>query len=228
MSDLDTAPLAKSHATVHGKRMAYHERGSGDALVFLHGNPTSSYLWRNVVPHVEDLGRVIVPDLIGHGDSDKLDETGPGSYRFVEHRHYLDGLLEQLDLDGPVVLHNGVLIKDARSGETTADLFLPPDLFAPAMEIMRGDAPPLVYVDQFFEGIDLYAEPRDRCHEFQAEYLESNPEVVKEVDSVSQPPSESVVMISSMADEVTLLKLCLLYTSPSPRDLSTSRMPSSA
>lgn len=116
-------------------------------------------------------------------------------------------LLEQLDLDGPVVLHNGVLIKDARSGETTADLFLPPDLFAPAMEIMRGDAPPLVYVDQFFDGIDLYAEPRDRCHAFQAEYLESNPAVVKEVDSVSQPPSESVVMISSMADDVTLLKL---------------------
>jgi len=72
--------------------------------VFLHGNPTSSYLWRNVVPHVEDLGRVIVPDLIGHGDSDKLDETGPGSYRFVEHRHYLDGLLEQLDLGDAVTL----------------------------------------------------------------------------------------------------------------------------
>lgn len=104
MSDLETAPLAKSHATVHGKRMAYHERGSGDAIVLLHGNPTSSYLWRNVVPHVEDLGRVIVPDLIGHGDSDKLDDTGPGSYRFVEHRRYLDALLDQLDLGDAVTL----------------------------------------------------------------------------------------------------------------------------
>ena len=104
MSDLETAPLAKSHATVHGKRMAYHERGSGDAIVLLHGNPTSSYLWRNVVPHVEDLGRVIVPDLIGHGDSDKLDDTGPGSYRFVEHRLYLDALLDQLDLGDAVTL----------------------------------------------------------------------------------------------------------------------------
>ena len=104
MRDLDTTPLAKSHATVHGKRMAYHERGSGDAIVFLHGNPTSSYLWRNVVPHVEDLGRVIVPDLIGQGDSDKLDDTGPDSYRFVEHRRYLDGLLEQLDLGDSVTL----------------------------------------------------------------------------------------------------------------------------
>ena len=104
MRDLDTTPLAKSHATVHGKRMAYHARGSGDAIVFLHGNPTSSYLWRNVVPHVEDLGRVIVPDLIGQGDSDKLDDTGPDSYRFVEHRRYLDGLLEQLDLGDSVTL----------------------------------------------------------------------------------------------------------------------------
>ena len=85
--------------------MAYHESGSGDrTIVFLHGNPTSSYLWRNVVPHVEDLGRVIVPDLIGHGDSDKLDDTGPDSYRFVEHRAYLDGLLTELDIGDAVTL----------------------------------------------------------------------------------------------------------------------------
>jgi haloalkane dehalogenase len=88
----------KKHALVDGKRMAYVETGSGDPLVFLHGNPTSSYLWRNIVPHVADQARCIVPDLIGHGDSDKLDDSGPGSYRFVEHRHYLDGLLDQLDL----------------------------------------------------------------------------------------------------------------------------------
>ncbi len=104
MSDFDSTPLHKSFATVNGKRMAYHERGSGDAIVFLHGNPTSSYLWRNIVPHVEHLGRVIVPDLIGQGDSDKLDDTGPGSYRFVEHREYLDGLLDELDIGGNVTL----------------------------------------------------------------------------------------------------------------------------
>lgn len=104
MRDIDTTPLSKSYVTVKGKQMAYHERGSGDAIVFLHGNPTSSYLWRNIVPHVEHLGRVIAPDLIGQGDSDKLDDTGPGSYRFVEHREFLDGLLDALDIGDAVTL----------------------------------------------------------------------------------------------------------------------------
>ncbi len=95
---MSTEPLSKQHATVRGRRMAYHEVGEGDPVVFLHGNPTSSYLWRDVVPHVSDRARCIVPDLIGQGDSDKLDDPGPGSYTFVEHREYLDGLLDQLDL----------------------------------------------------------------------------------------------------------------------------------
>ena len=110
MSDttIDPTPLTKSYAEVHGKQMAYHERGSGDAIVFLHGNPTSSYLWRNIVGHVEHLGRCIVVDLIGQGDSDKLDDTGPDSYTFVQHRHYLDGLLEALDIGDRVtfVIHD--------------------------------------------------------------------------------------------------------------------------
>ncbi|MCP9481366.1 haloalkane dehalogenase [Shimia sp. CNT1-13L.2] len=89
-------PLNKTFITVKGKRMAYAEMGEGDPILFLHGNPTSSYLWRNVVPHVADMGRVIVPDLIGMGDSEKLDNVGPESYRFVEHRAYLDALLEQV------------------------------------------------------------------------------------------------------------------------------------
>ena len=54
-------PLDKQTLTVHGLRMAYHERGEGDPIVLLHGNPTSSYLWRNVVPHLYDVGRCIVP-----------------------------------------------------------------------------------------------------------------------------------------------------------------------
>ena len=101
-------PLSKSYATVKGKQMAYHDSGSGDAVVFLHGNPTSSYLWRNIVPHVRPHARVVAPDLIGQGDSDKLDDTGPDSYRFVEHREYLDGLLDQLDLGDNItfVIHD--------------------------------------------------------------------------------------------------------------------------
>jgi len=66
--------------------MAYMEVGEGDPIVLLHGNPTSLYLWRNVLPHLQPLGRCIAPDLIGMGDSDKLPDGGPGSDRFVEHR----------------------------------------------------------------------------------------------------------------------------------------------
>ncbi len=101
---LNTAPLAKQKIKVFGQEMAYHVRGQGDPIVLLHGNPTSSYLWRNVVPHLERLGRCIVPDLIGMGDSQKLVDSGPGSYRFVEHRRYLDGLLESLDVRENVTL----------------------------------------------------------------------------------------------------------------------------
>lgn len=101
---MNPEPLTKSFAEVDGRRMAYHESGEGEPVVFLHGNPTSSYLWRNVVPHLSGRARCIVPDLIGMGDSDKLDDPGPGSYRFVEHRLYLDGLLEQLELGDHVTL----------------------------------------------------------------------------------------------------------------------------
>jgi len=101
-------PHTKQYVEVHGRKMAYIEVGSGDPIVFLHGNPTSSYLWRNVIPHLEKVGRCIAPDLIGMGDSQKLDDPGPDSYRFVEHRHYLDGLLDALGVDSNVtfVVHD--------------------------------------------------------------------------------------------------------------------------
>jgi haloalkane dehalogenase len=91
-------PYQKQRRRVLGREMAYVEVGDGDPIVLLHGNPTSSYLWRNVLPHLQPLGRCIAPDLIGMGDSDKLPDSGPGSYRFVEHRRYLDALLEVLDV----------------------------------------------------------------------------------------------------------------------------------
>lgn len=89
-------PYEKQNARVLGRNMAYIDTGSGDPIVFLHGNPTSSYLWRKVIPHLAPHGRCLAPDLIGMGDSDKLPDSGPGSYRFIEHRRYLDALLEQL------------------------------------------------------------------------------------------------------------------------------------
>ena len=81
---------------VDGVGMAYVEEGARDPIVFFHGNPTSSYLWRNVIPHLVPLGRCIAPDLVGMGDSDPLPGSGPGRYGFVEHRRYLDGLLEAI------------------------------------------------------------------------------------------------------------------------------------
>ena len=96
--------LEKKRVEVLDKQMAYVEVGHGDPIVFLHGNPTSSYLWRNVIPHLADRGRCVAPDLMGMGDSDKLDDSGPGSYRFVEHRKYLDAFFQAVGLTERVVL----------------------------------------------------------------------------------------------------------------------------
>ena len=94
----------KKYQAVHGKRMAYIDEGEGDPIVFLHGNPTSSFLWRNIMPHMEGKGRLIAPDLIGMGDSEKLDDSGPDRYTFVEHRKYLFELLSQLGVNSNVIL----------------------------------------------------------------------------------------------------------------------------
>ena len=91
-----TFPYQKLRLQVLGSGMAYAEVGSGDPLIFLHGNSSSSYLWRSIIPFVQDRGRCIAPDLIGMGDSDKLLESGPGAYTFSEHRRFLDSLLDQL------------------------------------------------------------------------------------------------------------------------------------
>ncbi len=104
MSISDKYPYEKKYQTVHGKKMAYLEHGEGDPIVFLHGNPTSSYLWRNVMPYMEGKGRLIAPDLIGMGDSEKLDNSGPDSYTVIEHCKYLFGLLERLGVNKSVTL----------------------------------------------------------------------------------------------------------------------------
>jgi haloalkane dehalogenase len=94
----------KKKVRVLGSQMAYVETGSGAPILFLHGNPTSSYLWRNVIPHLVGQGRCIAPDLIGMGDSDKLEPSGPDRYTFVEHRRYLDALLAELGVEEDVTL----------------------------------------------------------------------------------------------------------------------------
>ena len=100
-----TGAYAKKFVEVLGRRLAYHEVGSGDPVIFLHGNPTSSYLWRNVIPHVEGVARCVAPDLIGMGDSEKLPEDlGPERYRFTEHARFLDAFYETVGISDNVIL----------------------------------------------------------------------------------------------------------------------------
>ena len=83
-------PFKSNYVEVHGSKMHYVDEGSGDPILFLHGNPTSSYLWRNIIPHLTSLGRCIAPDLIGMGKSDKTDLE----YRFFDHVKYVEGFIE--------------------------------------------------------------------------------------------------------------------------------------
>ncbi len=100
-----TKPYAElKYRVVHGRRMAYIDEGAGDAIVFQHGQPASSYVWRNVMPHVEGLGRLIACDLIGMGGSEKLDPSGPDRYRYAEYRDFLFALWDALELGNRVVL----------------------------------------------------------------------------------------------------------------------------
>lgn len=93
-------PYRKRSVAVHGAHMAYVDEGRGDPMLFLHGNPTSSYLWRNVIPHLRELGRCIAPDLVGMGSSDKPDIA----YRFADHARYLAGFIDALGLERVVLV----------------------------------------------------------------------------------------------------------------------------
>jgi len=96
-------PFPHRYVDVHGSRMAYVDEGQGDPILFLHGNPSSSYLWRNIIPHVKGLGRAIAPDLIGMGRSDKPNID----YRFSDHARYLEGFIDALGLERiTLVIHD--------------------------------------------------------------------------------------------------------------------------
>ena len=94
-------PHPRKRASVLGTEMAYVDVGAGDPVVFLHGNPTSSYLWRNVIPHLSDRARCLAPDLVGMGDSGK---SSTGEYRFVDHAKHLDAWFDALALNRGVTL----------------------------------------------------------------------------------------------------------------------------
>ena len=95
----------RKRVAVLDSELAYVDVGSYDSIVFLHGNPTSSYLWRNVIPHVESMGRCLAPDLIGMGESGKEPN---GSYRFADHIRYIDAWLDAVDVGDRVtfVIHD--------------------------------------------------------------------------------------------------------------------------
>ena len=92
---------SRSRVSVLDIHMSYIDAGVGEPIVFLHGNPTSSYLWRNIIPHLEGSGRCLAPDLLGMGGTDK---SPTSSYRFIDHRRYLDAWFEAMDLEANVTL----------------------------------------------------------------------------------------------------------------------------
>ena len=101
----ETMPYKKKFISVNNKQIAYIEEGSGDPIILLHGNPTSSFLWRNVIPELVGSGRVIVPDLIGQGDSEKLPASeGAERYSLEIAYSYIDGLLESIGANENVTL----------------------------------------------------------------------------------------------------------------------------
>ena len=94
----------KKYIDVLGKQIAYVEMGEGDPIIFQHGNPTSSYLWRNIMPQLQSLGRCIAMDLIGMGDSEKLEDEGNMTYSYAVHKKYFDGFLAELGIKNNVTL----------------------------------------------------------------------------------------------------------------------------
>ncbi len=187
---------ARKHRTrVRDVDMAWYEAGEGDPIVFLHGNPTSSYLWRNIIPHVQHLGRCIAPDLVGMGDSDPLPDSRQGAYKFSVHRDYIMELLEAIGVTERVtlVLHDwgsGIGLSYARlhpervSGIAYMEAILRPAPLPPVPEpttglfaVFRspaGEEAVLqnnVFIEQILlGGLDLYLSEADKA-EYRRPYL---------------------------------------------------------
>ena len=185
----------KKKISIRGLEMAYYEVGSGDPILFLHGNPTSSYLWRNVIPHVQHLGRCIAPDMIGMGDSDPLPDSGPGKYTFVAHREYLFEMFEALGIEDNVtlVIHDwgsamGFSWAEQNPGRVRGIAYMEAILASPAMvearaqdfygfetyRSARGEQAVLqenMFVESLIGGLRLYLTEEDAA-EYRRPYLE--------------------------------------------------------
>lgn len=111
---------------------------------------------------------------------------------------------KRLGLSGPIICNNGVLVKDLTSGKTLQHAFLPPELYAEVLALMRDFTPPLVYVDAYHDGIDMISERFEAGHPFQQEYLADNTEFSRIVDDLATARPNEVIMMSAMADEASL------------------------
>ena len=180
----------KRSASVLGRHMAYIEEGNGIPIVFLHGNPTSSYLWRRVLPHLKGFGRLIAPDLIGMGDSDKIPAGAePDRYRFASHARYLDAFIDEVVGTQPLtlVLHDwGALGFDwayhhqqrARAIAYMETLVAPltledlPESFHPTLNAVRSSAGEALVLDEnmFVEKVLPGLTQRVLSNEEMAEY----------------------------------------------------------
>ena len=98
MTEISAREPEKKNINVLGKKMTYVDKGEGDPILFQHGNPASSYLWRNIIPYLENQGRCIAIDLIGMGDSDKLTDNGNNTYSYHIQKQYFDKCLEELEI----------------------------------------------------------------------------------------------------------------------------------
>ena len=116
-------------------------------------------------------------------------------------------VLERLGLTGAAVIHNGALVKDIASGKTLQHAYLPPALYPDVLELMRGQGPPLVYVDSYHEGTDILTEGIARAHPYQREYLDDHDEHVREVDDLAAARHSEIIMLSTMGDEDALGRL---------------------
>ena len=181
----------KNFLEVKGKNLAYIDEGEGDAIVFIHGNPTSSYLWRNIAPNFNSSHRVIVPDLMGMGDSEKLDGIDNPGYSFNGQYDYLEKLLNELDLGKRInlVVHDwgcGLGLKYARlhSDRISSITFMEgvtvpltwdqwPEAGTKIFKLFRSDAGEELILDKnFFVERLLFNDPiKPMSEETRAEYL---------------------------------------------------------
>ena len=241
---ISSNPLEKKMVEVNGKQMAVHDSGSGQSVVFLHGNPTSSYLWRNIIPHVATTARCVAPDLIGHGDSDKLDDTSPGQYTFVQHREYLDGVLDALDLGDDIILviHDwgsalgfdwanrhrdrvaGIVFMEAIVRPVTWDEW--PELARPIFQAFRSDAGEEMVIEKnlFVEAVLPGSILRDLESAEMDEYRKPFTEPQHRRPTLTWPrqipidgePAEVVEIVQSYADWLSGASLPKLFVNADP------------